>query len=131
VAFSQYLMSDDDLGGPSDASALGGFVGFQTGLEYVNDKPKPMYNAFPVPLVIHHTHSGYQLWGLVRPAGKATTLTVLVRTKGSSKMHTLRTVHTNSAGYWTLESKVKGTAWSVRWKSPSGTPYNGPPIAAY
>ncbi|HEY7934527.1 MAG TPA: hypothetical protein VID48_11965 [Solirubrobacteraceae bacterium] len=131
AAFSQYLMSDDNLGGPSSSSADGGFVGFQTGLEYVNYTPKPLYYAFPVPLVIHKTHSGYALWGLVRLAGKSTKVTVLVKKKGARSFTTLKTLTTNSAGYWTLSSKVKGLSWSVRWKSPGGTTYNGPPIAAY
>ncbi len=99
VAFSQYLLEDDPIGGAPGASANGGTVGFQTGLEYANGKPKPLYYAWPVPLVVSKRHHGYSLWGLVRPAGgKATTVTVLVRPKGSSKYRTLRNVRDQLAG---------------------------------
>ncbi len=34
AAFSQYLLRDDPVGGPPGSSVNGGYVGFQTGLEY-------------------------------------------------------------------------------------------------
>ena len=52
AAFSQYLLRDDPLGGPPGSSVHGGTVGFQTGLQYVNGKPKPLYAAWPVPLTV-------------------------------------------------------------------------------
>ncbi|HUH81192.1 MAG TPA: hypothetical protein VLZ06_07685 [Solirubrobacteraceae bacterium] len=131
AAFSQYLLEDDPVGGTPGASVNGGTVGFQTGLEYANGKPKPLYYAWPVPLAVSKRHHGYSLWGLVRPAGKATTVTVLVRKKGSSGYRTLRTVHTNAAGYWTLSSSTAGVLWRVRWVSPEGVRYEGPPIHAH
>ncbi len=39
VAFSQYLLKDDPVGGPEPGAS------FQTGLEYVNGTPKPLYSA--------------------------------------------------------------------------------------
>ncbi len=105
AAFSQYLLRDDPLGGAPGASVRGGVVGFQTGLEF-------------------------SLWGLVRPASGATTLTVLVRSKSSKRYRVLKTVTTNGSGYWSLNSSVKGAFWRVRWTSPSGKRYQGPPIAA-
>jgi hypothetical protein len=131
AAFSQYLLEDDPVGGAPGASASGGTVGFQTGLEYANGSPKPLYYAWPVPLVVGKRGHGYSLWGLVRPAGKATTLTVLVRRKGSSRYSTLRNVHTNAAGYWSLSSSTAGTLWKVRWTSPEGVRYEGPAIHAH
>ncbi len=130
AAFSQYLLKDDPLGGAPGASAGGGTVGFQTGLEYVNGKPKPLFAAWPVPLVVSRSGHRYSLWGLVRPAKGSTTLTVLVRRRGSSAYRTLKTVHTDSHGYWSLQSSVAGTAWRVKWKSPKGQTYEGPAIAA-
>lgn len=127
AAFSQYLLRDDPLGGKPGSQ----FIGFQTGLEYVNGSPKPLFHAFPVPLVVKKQHSGFSLWGLVRPAGKATNVTVLIEPRGSRKFRVLKTVHTNSAGYWTLHSHTTGSHWRVRWTSPSGTKYEGPSIAAH
>jgi hypothetical protein len=130
AAFSQYLLKDDPLGGAPGASAGGGTIGFQTGLEYVNGKPKPLYYGWSLPLVVTKTHHGVSLWGLVRPAGKATKVTVLVRKKGSSAYRKLRTVSTDGRGYWSLSSSVKGLTWRVQWKSPAGRSYEGPPISA-
>ncbi len=67
AAFSQYLLRDDPLGGPPGASARGGVVGFQTGLEYVNGKPKPLFFGLPVQLTVSRRGHGFSLWGLVRP----------------------------------------------------------------
>ncbi len=71
AAFSQYLLKDDPLGGPFSVSAIGGFVGFQTGLEYVSGAHKPLYYGFPVPLTVTKRGHGFSLWGLVRPSDRA------------------------------------------------------------
>jgi hypothetical protein len=131
AAFSQYLLKDDPLGGEPGASTRGGFIGFQSGLETVTGKRKPLYFAWPVPLAVTKHGHGFSLWGHVRPTNGATKLTVLVRRKGAKKYGTLKTVQTNSLGYWSFNSSTKGVAWRVRWISPSGVKYEGPPVAAY
>jgi hypothetical protein len=131
VAFSQYLLKDDPLGGAPGASTTGGTIGFQTGLEYQNGTRKPLYSGFPVPLVVSKRGHSFSLWGLVRPATGATKVTVLVQLKGSAHYRTLKTVSTNSLGYWGFSSSTQGTNWRVRWKSPSGAKYEGPAIAAH
>ncbi|HEX3511674.1 MAG TPA: hypothetical protein VHT27_11320 [Solirubrobacteraceae bacterium] len=129
VAFSQYLLKDDPVGGAPGASVHGGVVGFQTGLEYVNGRAKPLYAAWPVPLVVSGRHS-FSLWGLIRPASGATTLTVLARLKGSKSYRTVKNVSTNSLGYWALHTSVHAQFFRVRWTSPEGVRYEGPPIKA-
>jgi hypothetical protein len=131
AAFSQYLLRDDPLGGKPGSSVNGGTIGFQTGLQYLSGKPKPLYFGWPVPLTVSKSGHGYSLWGLVRPATGATKLTVLVQPKGSHKYKTLKTVTTNSLGYWTLHSSTKGAHWRVRWVSPTKAKYEGPPISAH
>jgi len=128
AAFSQYLLRDDPLGGPPGSSAHGGYVGFQTGLEYNDGRAKPLYNAWPVPLVVTKSGHTYSLWGLIRPTHGATSATVLVRRKGSRRYSRLATVHTDSLGYWSMHSSVAGLEWRVRWVSPTHTRYEGPPI---
>lgn len=130
AAFSQYLLRDDPLGGPAGSSVHGGYIGFQTGLETVGGKPKLLYYGFPVPLVVSKQGHGYSLWGLVRPAAGAAKLTVQVQLRGSKSYRKLEVVQTNSLGYWTLNSSVRGSHWRVSWRSPSGVAYNGPPIEA-
>jgi len=122
ASFSQYLYKDDPIRRRS--------VGFQTGLVYATGRPKPLLRAFPVPLVVLRHGSGYSLWGLVRPAGEATTLTVEAQRPGSRRFTTLTQVRTDALGYWTLGSSVPATRWRVRWASPSGTVYTGPSIGA-
>ncbi len=131
AAFSQYLLKDDPVGGKPGSSVAGGAVGFQTGLEFVNGKPKPLYAGWPMPLTVSRGHGRYSLWGLVRPAAGSTKVTVLVRRKGSRSYRVLKTLTTNSRGYWALSSSTAGELWRVRWKSPQGRAYEGPPVHAY
>jgi hypothetical protein len=130
AAFSQYLLRDDPLGGAPGASVAGGTIGFQTGLEYLNGTPKPLYFGFPVPLVVSKQGHHFSLWGLVRPAEGATKVTVLVELKGAKHYRTLKTVSTNGLGYWGFSSSTQGAHWRVRWKSPTGVKYEGPAIGA-
>jgi hypothetical protein len=131
AAFSQYLLKDDLVGGEPGASVRGGTVGFQTGLEYVNGEPKPLYYGWPIPLTVSKERHGVALWGLVRPATGATNVTILIKAKRAKRWRTLRTVRTNGLGYWSLNSSAAGEAWRVRWTSPEKVKYEGPPIRAY
>jgi len=130
AAFSQYLLKDDPKGGGSGSSVHGGTVGFQTGLLTAAGKAKPLYASWSVPLTVSRSHGGFSLWGLVRPAQGATKVTILIRSAHSSRYHVLKTVATDSHGYWTLSSSTAGAYWRVRWKSPAGVTYEGPPISA-
>jgi cellulase (glycosyl hydrolase family 5) len=131
AAFSQYLLVDDPLGGRPGASVNGGTIGFQTGLLYQSGSPKPLYFGFAVPLAVAKRGHGFSLWGLVRPATERTKVTVLVKLRHARKYRTLKTVTTNSLGYWALSSSTRGVRWRVRWKSPTGALYEGPPIGAH
>ncbi len=126
VAFSQYLLKDDPLGVGAEAGAS-----FQSGLESYGGSLKPLYYGWPIPLTVTKQKHGVALWGLVRPATGVTRATVLVRPNGSRRYRTLRTVTTNSLGYWSFNSSTAGQYWRVRWTSPAGVKYEGPPIAAF
>ena len=134
AAFSQYLLRDDPLGGAPGASVNGGYVGFQTGLEYISGQAKPLLNGFRLPLTVARSaSSSYSLWGLVRPATGATHVEVLVLPKGSRKSASLSSsVRTDSSGYWTLRTSVRNpVSFTVRWRAPSGTIYTSAPITPY
>ncbi len=122
VAFSQYLLTDE----PPHS----GLTGYRTGLETLSGARKPLYYAWPIPLVVSRTGSGYSLWGLVRPATGVTKLRVYVEPSGSRHFRTLAVVTTNASGYWTLHSTTRGSSWKVSWRSPAGAVYTGPPIGA-
>jgi hypothetical protein len=130
AGFSQYLLKDDPKGGGPGSGVHGGTVGFQTGLLSASGAAKPLYRAWPVPLTVSKHGRGFSLWGLVRGAQGAAKVTILVRSKSSSRYRVLKTVSTESRGYWTLSSNVAGAYWRVRWNSPTGVTYEGPPIAA-
>jgi hypothetical protein len=131
AAFSQYLLKDDPVGGAPGSAVHGGTIGFQTGLEYVNGQPKPLYYGWPVPLTVTKRRHGVALWGLVRPTLGATKVTVLVKGRHAHRWSTLKTVQTNAHGYWTLDSSKPGELWRVSWTSPEGVKYEGPAIRAY
>ena len=129
AAFSQYLLRDDPLGGPPGSSVHGGVVRFQTGLEYVSGKAKPLYFGWPVPLTASKQGHSVSLWGLVRPTLGPTSVTVLVQPRGSHKWRVLKSVRTGAFGEWSLRSG-SASAWRVRWSSPTGVQYEGPAIHA-
>lgn len=126
AAFGQYELRDDAI--PAHHSA--DWTGFQTGLETAAGVRKPLYSAFPVPLVVSRLRHGYSLWGLVRPATGATSLQVQVQPRAGRRFIALATAHTDASGYWSLRSSTHGVAWRVRWVSPTGVVYTGPPIPA-
>jgi hypothetical protein len=130
AGFSQYLLRDDPVGGAPGASVHGGTIGFQTGLEYLSGKLKPLYFGWPVPLTVSKHGRAFSLWGLVRPATGVTRVTVLVAGAHARRYRVLSTVTTDSLGRWSTSSSVRGAHWRVRWSSPTGVSYEGPPISA-
>jgi hypothetical protein len=66
----------------------------------------------------------------VRPASEATSVTVLAQTGGSKRYRKLKTVTTDRSGYWSIGSAARAAHWRVRWVSPGGGVYLGPPIEA-
>jgi hypothetical protein len=125
ASYSQYLLQDDHPRG-------GKVVGFQSGIENYKGQPKPSYAAFRLPLTVTRTRYGVAFWGLVRPATKATTLTVQYSSDGGRSWHGLASERTGSTGYWNGSGRfVSGRLWRVSWVAPVGTTYTGPPIRAY
>jgi hypothetical protein len=134
VAFSQYLLRDSDPTGPKQ------YGGFESGLRFANGRPKPSLPAFRLPLAVQRKGSKVSGWGLVRPASPLafgplaptpitppgagpTTATILYADRGSSRFRVLRTVRTNSIGYFKFSSKYRaGRRWNVRWQRFIGTP---------
>jgi hypothetical protein len=62
-SWDQYLLVDPPSGGPSN---------FDTGLEYANGSPKPLFAAYRLPIFLPVTHQrgghGLEVWGCLRPA---------------------------------------------------------------
>ena len=110
-AVSQYELFDD-----SDLHA------FQTGLRFKNGKKKPALDAYRLPIWVTARHGRISIWGQVRPADGARQ-TVHIQ-NGNHKFRTVKTVHTNSHGYFrTRLSRRGGHRWRFTWTSPDGTTY--------
>ena len=125
ASFSQYLLRDDRPVG-------GRVVGFQSGLETYNGHHKPLYDGFRLPFTVTRTPGGVSLWGLVRPSATPTSLTVQYSSDRGRSWHALATEHTSPGGAWAATGRFAvGRWWRVRWISPSGTVFTGPPIRAY
>jgi len=117
AAFSQYLLRD------SDATAPGVFGGFESGLRFANGMPKPSLAAFRLPLAVRRTGRKASIWGLVRPAKGVTTATVTYADKGSSTFKRLRTVQTNSRGYFQFSASWRsGRRWNLTWQGQTSSP---------
>ncbi|MGD0197290.1 MAG: hypothetical protein ABSC56_05215 [Solirubrobacteraceae bacterium] len=124
VSFDQYLLTDEP--DPGDGS-------FQTGLEYVNGRPKPIYNGYRLPLAVTvQGGSHVAFWGLVRPATASTTVVLQYSSNGGGTWQQLLTAQTDANGYWTASGNfVANRLWRVQWTSAAGTVYDGAPTRAY
>jgi hypothetical protein len=127
-SFSQYLMYDDKPRASRKKTEKYG--GFESGLRTSGGKRKPAYSAFPLPLVVEESGRSDKLWGRVRPARGATSVTVEIRSGSSWK--TLKTVQTSSSGVYQLStSHREGRSYRVKWTAPNGDVLTGPPIRSY
>lgn len=117
AAFSQYLLRDSDPTGKNE------YGGFESGLRFADGRPKPSLQAFRLPLAVKRIGSRVSIWGLVRPATGTTTATITYANRGSSKFRKLRTVKTNSRGYFTVRSTYrKGRRWNLEWENQKSSP---------
>jgi hypothetical protein len=130
-AFSQYLLKDDAIGTTGSKAAR--YSGFQSGLQYVSGKEKPAYDGFRLPLVATPGSGGkVALWGMARPARKATTITLQRAAKGSKTFKTFAKVKTKSDGtFSTTTTNATGRTWRLQWTAPDGETYVGSATAAY
>ena len=127
-SFSQYLMRDD---APRPGSRFDRYSGFESGLRGSDGEKKPAYDEFRTPLAADRRGRRVSLWGLVRPGAGGHSVTVEYA-DGSGAFRTLRTVTTDSRGYWTATTSYRSRrSWRVRWTAPNGTVFTGPPARAY
>jgi hypothetical protein len=124
AAFSQYLMRDDD---PRPGSRYARYSGFESGLRGSSGRAKLAYDGFRLPLVADARGSRVYLWGYVRPKSARTRVVVQIRKKGSRTWRKLKTVTTNTRGYWrSVTSLRRGAQYRVVWGE-----LTGPPTRAY
>jgi hypothetical protein len=113
-AFSQYLLRDDAP--VENVPASKRYSGFESGLKFSTGRPKPSLDGFRLPLAAFRRGSSASLWGLVRPAAGPVSVDVLVQDRGRRGFRKLRTVRTNSRGYFTVKvSWRKGRRYRFTW----------------
>lgn len=129
VAFSQYLMRDSD---PVRAGGETTHPGFETGLRTSSGEPKRALRAFPLPLVALRGRTRTTLWGLVRPAGGPTRVTIDYRNGHGARWRTLKHDTTDRDGIWTTTTSYRrDRRYRVRWTSPAGRRLVGSPTRSY
>jgi hypothetical protein len=100
------------------------YSGWQSGLRYVNDKPKPAMRAFREPFVIDVGARGRvaRFWGQIRPGSGARTVTVLRLRPGQKVFRRVATVQTDARGYWTRRLPVQRRAkYRFSWEEAGAT----------
>ena len=100
------------------------YAGWQSGLRFVNGRPKPVFTTFAAPFVIAQQpgRRSALLWGQVRPAALHT-VTILVRPRGARSFRPLATATTDAQGYWTRTMVVsRRAAYRFLWTPLKGRP---------
>ena len=88
------------------------FAGWQSGLRFLNGRPKPALAHFDTPMQLDAARS--RLWGQARPGG-AQTVRVERRLRGARRYAAFATVRTDGRGYWTLKRRlVRGARYRFR-----------------
>ena len=101
--FSQYLWRDDPV------SRGGAYSGWQSGLLYASGKAKPALKHFGDPFALDTARG--RLWGQVRRRD-APSVSVQRKLKGAKTWKTLKTVKTDSLGYWSWRTRLtKGASY--------------------
>jgi hypothetical protein len=117
ASFAQYLMEDHPA--------------FASGLRFADGKEKPSFAAFRTPLAILRRGQKVRIWGLVRPARGATTVTLRTRDR-NGRARRLARLRTSTAGIFRLRSDfAAGRRWQVVWSDGHGHSLPGPWTRAY
>jgi hypothetical protein len=88
------------------------YSGWQSGVRYVNDKPKPAFKAFLHPFVIDVGARGTvaRFWGQIRPGSGVRTVTLLRLRRGQKVFRRVAEVATDAHGYWTRRLPIERLA---------------------
>src|SRR4051794_11926906 len=111
---TQYVGRDEPLGS--------GGAGWQSGLRFVDDRPKPALRAFPQPFWADPTvrRGSVRLWGEVRPGGSHA-VTVQRRAAGSTRWTTIRRLRTDGRGFFALSARVtRRVDYRFTWQPEGG-----------
>ena len=115
---TQYEWRDEPLG---RGNILVKYSGWQSGLRFADDRPKPALATFQNPFHVNVSGRTATLWGQVRPGG-AHPVTVQRRRPGTTRWITLKTLSTNASGFWSLRQTLNTPQqFRFTWQ-PDGAP---------
>jgi hypothetical protein len=101
-----------------------GVAGWQSGLRFVDDRPKPALRGFPQPFWAQPLGTGRtaRLWGQVRPGG-AHDVSLQRRAPGAATWTTFRRMRTTTRGFFTLRVAVnRRLDYRFTWRENAGMP---------
>ena len=101
---TQYEFQDEPI--TTNPAGTDPFAGWQSGMLFVNGKPKPLFAAFPNPfwIDVRRGRPTARFWGQVRPGGVHR---VRLQRRLQDRWTTVRVLETNASGYWTTEFAVR------------------------
>jgi hypothetical protein len=105
-------------------SGLRNYSGWQSGLRYFNDRPKPAMRGFLEPFVIDLGRRGSvaRFWGQIRPGSGVRTVSVLRLRPGQKVFRRVATVSTDARGYWTRRLPIQRRAkYRFSWEEAGAT----------
>jgi hypothetical protein len=103
-SYAQYLLWDDPVRpGPTEVA----WSGFQTGLRFTDNRPKPAWSAYRLPIVVHAAGRRVRIWGRVRP-GKGARTAQLEVLRGGRWTDSGRPVRTDRSGFFTARRPAAG-----------------------
>lgn len=108
---AQYELRDEQLA-----------AAFQTGLRFLDGRPKPSFVAYRMPLWLTAKGSQYRVWGQVRPAADGAREPVEVQNAppGSNAFATVATATTEGRkGFVDVIVAARPGSWRLRW-TPAG-----------
>jgi hypothetical protein len=127
-ALSQFLLVDSAPNKAFPKGSSGYWSTFQTGLEYLDGKPKPAFDAYLLPVYIPRPRfksgGSVSVWAMLRPAPNASRQRALIewRPAGGGAYRTLARVSTDDpSNVVTASVKPPGSGQiRIAWTAPTG-----------
>jgi len=94
------------------------YAGWQSGLHFVDGRPKPALDAFVAPFTVERARGQTRFWGQVRPGG-AHSVTLLRRSSRVAPFEPIATATTDRWGSWQLVLPFDaGAEYRFTWSDP-------------
>ena len=126
-SMAQFLLVDSAPDPAYPRGSVGYWSTFQTGLLYLNFRPKPSYFSYPMPIFIPNAQfksgGSVLVWGMLRAASNSTTQHAEIQWRGAGAGYkTVTSVTTSDPnGFFTTNAKLPGSGVvRIEWTAPDG-----------